>query len=255
MIVWGGDVSTWSQNTGGRYSPTGDAWTATSTGANVPPPRAAQTVVWTGTQMIVWGGYEPYRSSGGIYCGCSVFVSAYRDADEDGYGDPAGTTTTCIGSLPSGYVAAGTDCNDASASIHPGAVELCNGIDDDCDGSNDDGVSAPPASTGLTAARFGSSVVLAWTTVEDADGYDIVKGSLPGLAASGGDFTASTTGCLANNVAAASAQDSSGAPPPGSGSWYLVRAFNACGGNGTYDESGQTGSRDAEIQAAAAPCP
>ena len=57
MIVWGG----YSQyvgafNTGGRYDPSSDAWTATSTGANVPFPRDAHTAVWTGKEMIVWGG-------------------------------------------------------------------------------------------------------------------------------------------------------------------------------------------------------
>lgn len=48
---------------------------------------------------------------------------AYVDADDDGF--PA-----CL------------DCNDADAAINPSAVETCNGIDDNCDGLEDDPSSA-----------------------------------------------------------------------------------------------------------------
>src|ERR1044072_4446451 len=42
-------------NTGGRYNPTTDSWTATST-TNAAEGRTLHTAVWTGTEMIVWGG-------------------------------------------------------------------------------------------------------------------------------------------------------------------------------------------------------
>jgi N-acetylneuraminic acid mutarotase len=59
MIVWGGDLGSLPYaNTGGRYNPSTDSWTATSTGSNVPPGRAHHTAVWTGTEMIVWGGQD-----------------------------------------------------------------------------------------------------------------------------------------------------------------------------------------------------
>ncbi len=60
----------------------------------------------------------------------------YRDADGDGHGDPAGAVEDCA--PPDGYVADGTDCNDAHAEVHPGAAETCNGLDDDCDGETDE---------------------------------------------------------------------------------------------------------------------
>jgi len=55
MIVWGGDVNGGFLNSGGRYNPGTDSWTATST-ANAPAARAYHTAVWTSSEMIVWGG-------------------------------------------------------------------------------------------------------------------------------------------------------------------------------------------------------
>jgi N-acetylneuraminic acid mutarotase len=60
MIVWGGvDKGGFPNmtNTGGRYNPSTDTWTATST-ANTPTARDTHTAVWTGTEMIIWGGYD-----------------------------------------------------------------------------------------------------------------------------------------------------------------------------------------------------
>jgi hypothetical protein len=127
VIVWGGGTST-----GAKYDPVTDAWTPTSSGAGAPSSREQHTASWTGVAMIVWGG-APVTSTGALYCACSGGVPAYRDEDGDGYGDAGESLTACGGSLPPGYVADGTDCDDANPAIHPGAAEACNGIDDDCD--------------------------------------------------------------------------------------------------------------------------
>ncbi|MBK9639425.1 MAG: putative metal-binding motif-containing protein [Bacteroidetes bacterium] len=68
-----------------------------------------------------------------------TFVTYYADADGDTYGDALASQSTCNGA-PVGYVIDATDCNDANASVNPGATEVCNGIDDDCDGSTDEGL-------------------------------------------------------------------------------------------------------------------
>ena len=74
MIVWGGAVNSFPyySNTGGRYNPTTDSWTATSI-VSAPEARDGHTVVWTGTEMIVWGGLSfdgsnyHYLNTGGRY--------------------------------------------------------------------------------------------------------------------------------------------------------------------------------------------
>ncbi len=62
----------------------------------------------------------------------------YEDADGDKYGNPDVTRLECI--QPAGFVANNTDCDDEVFEINPGAIEVCNGIDDNCDGRIDDGL-------------------------------------------------------------------------------------------------------------------
>jgi uncharacterized protein (TIGR03382 family) len=64
-----------------------------------------------------------------------VTTTYYIDSDGDGYG---GTTSTDECSQPTGYVATNDDCDDADSAVNPGATEVCNSIDDDCDGDIDE---------------------------------------------------------------------------------------------------------------------
>jgi hypothetical protein len=81
----------------------------------------------TGANRIIggtvdMGAYESMQNAS---------TTVYRDADEDGYGDPAVSIQGCL----AGYVANNYDCNDADATIHPNAVDICgNGIDENCSG-------------------------------------------------------------------------------------------------------------------------
>ena len=68
MIVWGGAGDLGSLNTGGKYNPLTNNWTATTT-ANAPVGRYYHSGVWTGSEMIVWGGYDGMNdlNTGGKY--------------------------------------------------------------------------------------------------------------------------------------------------------------------------------------------
>ena len=77
--------------------------------------------------------------------GCNMF---FMDLDSDGHGDP-NSVQRCFcwefGNPAEFYTATvADDCNDLSASAYPGAVELCNGQDDDCDQDIDEGMNLEP---------------------------------------------------------------------------------------------------------------
>ncbi len=68
----------------------------------------------------------------------------FADADEDGWGSDSSFVDQCE---PDGIfvVAEAGDCDDEDALVHPGAADLCNGIDDDCDDTSADGAHDPDA--------------------------------------------------------------------------------------------------------------
>jgi hypothetical protein len=111
--------------------------------------------------------------------GCTATTS-YMDLDRDGFGSKVfGTRLGCAGDAPpTGYAATDGDCDENDETIHPGATDVCNMKDDDCNGQTDE--NAPP--------------VMMWPD-GDRDGYYTFQtgtprmgcGDLPGYAARGGD--------------------------------------------------------------------
>ncbi len=78
--------------------------------------------------------------AGGVDDGATDALIWYIDYDGDGYGSSRLTTLAC--DAPADYVANDDDCDDTAAGISPDGIEACNGVDDDCDGTVDDGVAA-----------------------------------------------------------------------------------------------------------------
>ena len=67
-----------------------------------------------------------------------TFTTYFADTDGDGFGDAFATTISCAG-IPAGYVVNSTDCDDTQNMVYPGATEICDGLDNDCDGDFDEG--------------------------------------------------------------------------------------------------------------------
>ncbi len=72
---------------------------------------------------------------GSIDEGLATTVS-FADADGDGFGDAAVTNSDCA--VGDGWVTDASDCDDSAADVHPGAAELCDDIDNDCDDAVDE---------------------------------------------------------------------------------------------------------------------
>jgi hypothetical protein len=241
MIVWGGRDASAYRNTGGRYSPSTGSWAQTNSGGATPSARAYHAAVWTGSEMIVWGGRDAasLHNTGGRYA-------------------PSGDT----------WLATSTGSNaPAARKFHTamwtgGEMIVWGGLDTASSLANGGrycanscSSAAPTGTPLLSLADNDVTTTISWSAAAGATGHDLVKGGLASLRSSGGDFTTSTTACLANDTSTMSASDSA-SPGPGAGFWYLARGVS-CGGNGTYDSGAprQAGSRDAEINASANACP
>jgi hypothetical protein len=115
-----------------------------------------------------------------ITLSASASNAYYLDADNDGYGNPSSLVTDCA--APMGYISTSGDCNDAETGINPDALEICNGIDDNCNGQVEEGV-----------------IFINLYTDNDGDGYGAISSAvsacdlMPGYITSGGD-------CSDNNV-------------------------------------------------------
>jgi formylglycine-generating enzyme required for sulfatase activity len=83
----------------------------------------------------------------------------YQDADSDGFGVAVVATLACT--APEGFTALAGDCDDADSLQRPEGIELCNGEDDDCDGTTDE--------TEAENALYGFAIDLG-TFYSDADG-------------------------------------------------------------------------------------
>lgn len=86
----------------------------------------------------------------------SPCITCYQDLDADGYGNPNVSLSEYL-SCSAGNVDNDQDCDDNNADVNPAAIEICDGLDNNCDGTTDEGFDKW-ADTGLGATSGGSAV-------------------------------------------------------------------------------------------------
>ncbi|MFM2228298.1 MAG: putative retaining b-glycosidase, glycoside hydrolase family 5 protein, partial [Bacteroidota bacterium] len=106
-------------------------------------PNYNPTATWDDGSCAVYGCTIPtacnYSSLATVNNGSCVFPTIfYADSDQDSFGSPGSTISAC--SQPTGYVTNFLDCNDNNNAIKPEAAELCNLIDDNCNGQINEGL-------------------------------------------------------------------------------------------------------------------
>ena len=97
MVIWGGRPNapqSSSVDTGGLYDPATDTWTGATSLSGAPSPRSKPSAVWTGREMIIWGGYD----------GTTMFNTGARY-------DPV--TNTWLAALPTAGAPSGREAQSA----------------------------------------------------------------------------------------------------------------------------------------------
>jgi MYXO-CTERM domain-containing protein len=154
--------------------------------------------------------------------GCAV--SFYADTDGDGYGDADDPISGCI--PPEGYVEDDQDCDDGNEATYPGAEEICDGEDNNCDGDVDEGL--VDCDTGDSSSSSGGD-----TTGDPPDTTVTASatGTPPTTTSPTTDTSGDETGDETGDEETAGANEDSGcgcnARRPTHGAWLLLFVIGA----------------------------
>jgi len=125
---------------------------ASTTGAASPRGSSTTAADSTGPGGESEGSTIGESSTGG----CTERFVVFADTDEDGFGDPKTAMDTC--EAVAGFVEDDTDCDDTLDTVNPSIAEVCDGIDNDCDGVLDEFSRQNDACDGCALAERNDSV-------------------------------------------------------------------------------------------------
>lgn len=144
--------------------------------------------------LLAWGNNTsgqstvPTLASGLSYLGVSAGFQHtvarhtrrfYLDVDQDGFGLSSAALVSAP--HPPGYALTGGDCNDANVQVFPGAAELCDGLDNDCDGQIDEGFTSTYCTAGTSVHGCTAQIAGVGTPSTTAgSGFNIVVSNVPG---------------------------------------------------------------------------
>jgi hypothetical protein len=118
-------------------------------------------------------------SAGADHCLATRTLSYYRDADGDGFGKDADVQFQFAPVGP-GYVTTPGDCDDTRSIVYPGAPDVCDGLDNDCNGTIDPGFITTYCTAGTTV--FGCVPSISGQGAPSSSspsGFDIVVSNVP----------------------------------------------------------------------------
>jgi galactose oxidase-like protein len=232
-------------------SGTRDGHAATTLLINLAPPEGLIATPSEGEVELSWlpvtgaSGYEIRRSSDSGEATQSLDCTSGTGYTDTNVVNGTTYTYSVVATFAGGPNAGGASAPSAPVSATPAC-------------------STPTYSGALGGAKSGADLVWTWSS-GGASAYDLIRGDLATLLATGGDFAAAIdalpaieSGCLANDTTSLSLIDPFGAPAVGQGIFTLLRPVTtACPAHGSADDgaASQIGDRDLEVEGASLSCP
>ena len=141
-------------------------------------------------------------------------LTFYADTDADGFGDVNAPARAC--EQPTAHVTDATDCDDAASTVFPGAAEVCNDVDEDCDGDVDESASDAPSWYADADGDGSGNSQVSLTNCDQPNGFVSFGGDCNDLEAS--DYPGATEVCDGADNDCDGETDESGAQ--GESVWY-----------------------------------